>query len=77
MSQDVVDEKAINKVIDQQTGLMNKLQKKQLTHTLAFREILTDEQLMKLDQKRMQSGKMYSRRGHKRPTPGQGHGPRI
>jgi Spy/CpxP family protein refolding chaperone len=67
MSQDVVDEKAVNKLIDQQTSLTNKLQKKQLTHTLAFREILTDEQLMKLDQKRK----------HKKHSPGQGRGSQM
>jgi Spy/CpxP family protein refolding chaperone len=72
MSQDVVDEKAVNKLIDQQTSLTNKLQKKQLTHTLAFREILSDEQLMKLNQKRKHTGKMNSRRGHKMCAPGQG-----
>ena len=77
MSQEEVDEKAVHKLIDQQTTLMNKLQKKQLTHTLAFREILTDEQLMKLDQKRMHTGKMSSRRGHKMRTPGQGWGTQM
>ena len=67
MSQDVVDEKAVNKLIDQQTSLTNKLQKKQLTHTLAFKEILSDEQLMKLDQKRQ----------HKMHSPGQGRRTRM
>ena len=67
MSQDVVDEKAVNNLIDQQTSLTNKLQKKQLTHTLAFKEILSDEQLMKLDQKRQ----------HKMHSPGQGRRTRM
>ena len=63
MSQDVVDVKAVNKVIDQQTDLMSKMQKNQVTHTLAFREILTDEQQMQLDQKRRQAGKMRQAKG--------------
>lgn len=63
MSQDVVDVKAVNKVIDQQTDLMSKMQKNQVKHTLAFREILTDEQQMLLDQKRRQAGKLGQAKG--------------
>ncbi len=58
MSQEEVDVKALYKVIDQQTELINKIRKEQLTQKLAFREILTDEQLMKLDQKQMLAGKI-------------------
>lgn len=58
MSQEEVDVKAINKLIDQQTDLMSKMRKSQVTQKLAFREILTDEQLMKLDQKKMRAGKI-------------------
>lgn len=58
MSQEDVDVKALNKLIDQQTDLMNKMRKSQMTQKLAFREILTDEQLMKLDQKKMRAGKI-------------------
>lgn len=63
MSQDVVDVKAVNKVIDQQTDLMSKMQKNQVTHTLAFREILTDEQQMLLEQKRRHAGRMGQAKG--------------
>lgn len=66
MSQDVVDEKAVNKVIDQQTELMSKMQKNQVKHTLAFREILTEEQQMLLDQKRRHAGRMGQGKGSKR-----------
>lgn len=58
MSQEEVDVKALNKLIDQQSDLMSKMRKSQVTQKLAFREILTDEQLMKLDQKKMRAGKI-------------------
>jgi hypothetical protein len=45
-------EKSIHKVIDNQTDLMNKMRKLQAEHKVAAREILTDEQVMKLDQRR-------------------------
>lgn len=57
LSQDAVDVKAVNRVIDQQTELSNKMQKNQVKHTLAFREILTEEQQMLLDQKRRHAGR--------------------
>lgn len=63
MSQEEVDVKAVNKVIDQQTDIMSKMQKNQVTHTLAFREILTDEQQMLLDQKRKHAGRMGQAKG--------------
>jgi len=57
MSQEEVDMKAIDKLIDQQTDLMNTIQKKQVKNRLACREVFTDEQLMKLDQRKMHRGK--------------------
>jgi Spy/CpxP family protein refolding chaperone len=52
ISEEEVDMKAVNKVIDDQTDLQNKMRKLTVTHKLAVKEILTDEQLMKLDQGR-------------------------
>lgn len=63
LAQEEVDVKAIHKVIDQQTGLTNKIQKKQLTYRLAFRELLTIEQVIKLDQGRMRKGNMMAQGG--------------
>ncbi|MFH0756485.1 MAG: Spy/CpxP family protein refolding chaperone [Bacteroidota bacterium] len=51
ISEEEVDMKAVNKVIDDQTALQNKMRKLGVEHRLAVREILTDEQLMKLDQR--------------------------
>ena len=74
MSQEEVDVKSVNKLIDEKTILMNEVQKKKVSHQLAFREILTDEQQMMLDQKRIQSGKRKAGRGHKMNSSGQGRG---
>ncbi len=52
ISEEEVDMKALNKVIDDQTALQNKMRKLSVEHRLAVREILTDEQMMKLDQRR-------------------------
>jgi Spy/CpxP family protein refolding chaperone len=51
MSEESVDMKAVNKVIDEQTDLMNKMRKIQATHKVGVKEILTDEQEMKLEQR--------------------------
>jgi len=56
MSEESVDMKSVNKVIDEQTDLMNKMRKIQATHKVGVKEILTDEQEMKLEQ-RTRSGK--------------------
>lgn len=62
MAEEEVDVKAVNKLIDEKTALMNQIQKKQVSHKLAFKEILTDEQEMMLDQKRRTAGKGQGRR---------------
>ena len=51
LSENSVDLKAVDKVIDQQTDLMNKMRKIQATHKVGVKEILTDEQEMKLEQR--------------------------
>lgn len=57
LSEESVDMKAIEKTIDEQTDLMNSMKKLQAKHQLAFRNILTDEQVMKLQQ-----GRQFSQR---------------
>ena len=43
------DDKAVNASIDERTGIMNKLMKKQTEFQKEFRNLLTDEQKMELD----------------------------
>ncbi len=52
LSEESVDMKAVNKNIDSQTDLMNKMRKLQVDQRLETKSILTDEQVMKLDQRR-------------------------
>ena len=51
ISEESVDMKSVNKVIDEQTDLMNKMRKIQVTHKVGVKKILTDEQEMKLEQR--------------------------
>jgi Spy/CpxP family protein refolding chaperone len=52
LSEESIDMKAVNKTIDEQTDLMNTMRKLQLEHQLAVKSNLTDEQVMKLQQRR-------------------------
>ena len=52
LSEETADVKAIEKTIDEQTDLLNKIKKLQTSHQLNTKEILTDEQLMKWQQRR-------------------------
>ncbi len=52
LSEEKVDMKAINLTIDEQSELMNSMKKIQVKHQMAVKDILTDEQLMKLQQSR-------------------------
>jgi Spy/CpxP family protein refolding chaperone len=51
MSVEDVDMKALNRVIDDQTSLMNKMKKLQAEHRIETRGLLTEEQQMILDQR--------------------------
>jgi Spy/CpxP family protein refolding chaperone len=66
MSEESVDMKAVDKVIDNQTDLMNKMRKIQASHKVKVKEILTDEQEMKLEQrgKFMRNKGQGSKRGY-------------
>jgi Spy/CpxP family protein refolding chaperone len=50
LSEENIDMKAVNKTIDEQTALMNKIRKLQVEQQVAMKGLLTDEQLMKLQQ---------------------------
>jgi Spy/CpxP family protein refolding chaperone len=52
LSEEQVDIKTVNKSIDAQTDLLNKMHKLQVQQKLEMKNILTDEQQMKLDQRR-------------------------
>jgi len=58
LAEETVDLKALDKVIDQQTELMNEIRKEQIRHRLAMKEVLTDEQVMQLEQRRRHAGHM-------------------
>jgi hypothetical protein len=51
MSEESVDMKLVNKNIDDQTALMNKIQKLMAEHRLAVKEIFTDEQEMMISKR--------------------------
>ena len=52
LSEENVKMKAVNLVIDEQTDLMNKIKKLQVEHHMQVKSILTDEQVMKFEQRR-------------------------
>ena len=75
ISEEEVDMKALHKVIDDQSNLMNKMHKLRLEQRLAVREILTEEQLMRLDQRRGQGRMGHGKMGHGQMGHGKmGHG---
>jgi Spy/CpxP family protein refolding chaperone len=52
LSEESVDMKAVNKTIDEQTDLMNSMRKLQVEQQVAVKSLLTDEQLMQVQQRR-------------------------
>jgi len=52
LSEESVNMKAVNKTIDEQTDLINKMRKLQTAHQVAVKSKLTDEQLMQVQQRR-------------------------
>jgi len=67
LSEESIDMKAVNRSIDEQTDLMNSTKKLQVEHQLAVKSILSDEQVMKLQQRRQFAGKngMHRKSGHR------------
>jgi len=68
ISEESVDLNAVNKLIDEQTDLSNQMRKIQVAHKVEVKKILSDEQIMKLDQRR----NFTRNRGYK--GRGQSHG---
>ncbi len=52
LSEESVDMKAVNKTIDEQTELSNSIRKLQVKQQVAIKGLLSDEQVMKLQQRR-------------------------
>lgn len=71
-----VDQSAAEKLIDEKTALMNKQMKKRLAHQVAIKEVLTEEQVIQLEQvrkHRQYAGKSrqgFNARGNFRPHQG-------
>ena len=67
LSEESVDLKAVNKTIDEQTDLMNSIRKLQVEQQVAVKSLLTDEQVMQVQQRRQfarQTG-FHGRSGHR------------
>lgn len=58
LAEESVNLKEVEKSIDQQTDLMNKMRKLQTKHRLEVKDVLTDEQVMKLEQRQRHSARM-------------------
>ena len=52
LSEEKIEMNDVNKVIDEQTDLLNKIKKLQVEHQVNAKSVLTDEQVMKLEQRR-------------------------
>jgi len=74
LSEENVDMKAVNKNIDEQTGVENSLKKLQVEHQVAVKKILTDEQIMQLQQRRDFANRNNFNRNGNRRGPGTGRG---
>ena len=74
LSEESVDLKAVEKAIDEQTDLLNQIRKLQIKHQLAMKEVLTDEQVMKLEQRHRHSARRDHARIGRGPGPGTGYG---
>jgi Spy/CpxP family protein refolding chaperone len=75
LSEENVDMEAVNKNIDEQTEVENSLKKLQVEHQVAVKKILTDEQIMQLQQRRNFANRDgYNRYGNRRAArPGRGY----
>lgn len=73
MSEETVDIKAVNKTIDEQTSLINEMKKEQATHQVKIKNMLSDEQVMKLQQ-----GRKFARgNGYQQGRRNNGAGERV
>ncbi len=78
MSEVPVDQKAVEKLIDEKTAMMNTMMKTRTDHKVAIRNVLTEEQQVYLNQiPRWQRGKQaarWNRAGRYRGNPGAAYG---
>jgi Spy/CpxP family protein refolding chaperone len=74
LAEESVDLKAVDEVIDQQTDLMNQMRKLQTKHQVAVKDVLTDEQVMKLEQMQRHSARMGQGPKGRGDGPGTGYG---
>jgi Spy/CpxP family protein refolding chaperone len=67
LSEESVDMKAVNKTIDEETDLMNSIRKLQVEQQVAMKSLLTDEQVMKLQQRRQNARRnsIHGKSGHR------------
>jgi len=76
LSEEKVDIKEVNNTIDEQTSVMNKIRKLQVEQQVAMKSILTDEQVMKMQQRRdfAERDGLYGKGGHRGYGMGRGFG---
>ena len=72
IAEEEVDLKSVNKVIDEQTDLINKMRKFQVEQKVKIKCILTDEQIMKLEQRREFTKHRRTNGNHMRRAPREG-----
>ncbi len=74
LTADNVDTKAVDKLIDDKTAVMNKLMKLNAAHRADVRALLTDEQKIYFDRMGAGHGKGMAMRGQRGPRGNQGYG---
>ena len=74
LSEEFVDMAAVNKTIDEQSDLMNSIRKLQAEHLVTVKSNLTDEQVMKLQQRRLYAQRDGFRGNGGRRSAGYGRG---
>ncbi len=67
--QEEVDMKSVNQLIDEETDLLNQMKKLRVEHRLSVQEILTDEQQMLLEQRKMRRENFRSYGNEHRGSP--------
>ena len=76
LSEEQPDLKAINKTIDEQTELASSIRKLQVEQQVAVKALLSDEQIMQLEQRRMYARRdaYKGKRGQRNDGPARGAG---
>lgn len=74
LSEEIVDMQSVNNIINEQTDLMNSMRKIQTEHQVTVKSNLTDEQVMKLQQRRQYAQRNGFRGNGGRRGAGMGRG---